>query len=88
MEVLYGYLSGPQFKHRVEGIVESFQAMKADLDSEKRAMEKHWSKREKQIEIVLKNTAGMYGDFQGIIGNALPVVQTLELPSGAAEGEG
>jgi hypothetical protein len=88
MEVLYGYLSGPQFKHRVEGIVEAFQAMKADLDSEKRAMEKHWSKREKQIEIVLKNTAGMYGDFQGIIGNALPVVQTLELPSGAAEGEG
>lgn len=88
MEVLYGYLSGPQFKHRVEGIVEAFQAMKADLDAEKRAMEKHWSKREKQIEIVVKNTAGMYGDFQGMMGNALPVVQTLELPSGAAEGEG
>ena len=87
MELLYGYLSGPQFKHRVEGIVESFRAMKADLDAEKRAMEKHWAKREKQIEIVVKNTAGMYGDFQGIIGNALPVVQTLELPSGTAEDE-
>lgn len=85
MELLYGYLSGPQFKHRVEGIVESFRAMKADLDAEKRAMEKHWAKREKQIEIVVKNTAGMYGDFQGIIGNALPVVQTLELPAGEGD---
>jgi hypothetical protein len=83
MEVLYGYLSGPQFKHRVEGIVEAFQAMKTDLDAEKRAMVKHWATREKQLEIVLKNTAGMYGDFQGVMGNALPVVQTLELPSGA-----
>lgn len=85
MEVLYSYLSGPQFKHRVEGIVESFKAMKADLDAEKRAMVKHWSTREKQLEIVLKNTAGMYGDFQGIIGNALPTVQTLVLTSGADE---
>jgi hypothetical protein len=85
MEVLYEYLSGSQFRHRVEGIVESFSAMKAELDAERRSMERHWSKREKQIEIVVKNTAGMYGDFQGIIGNALPAVQTLELAAGTAE---
>lgn len=29
--------------------------MKVDLDSEKRAMEKIWVKREKQIERVVKN---------------------------------
>jgi len=85
MELLYDYLSGTQFRHRVEGIVESFQAMKTDLDAEKRAMEKHWATRTKQIEIVVKNTAGMYGDLQGIIGNALPTVQALELPAGTVE---
>lgn len=44
---------------------------------------KQWAKRDKQIGRVLLNTAGMYGDLQGIIGNALPLVKTLELPRGA-----
>ncbi len=81
MEVLYNYLAGPQFCQRVEAIVESFSAMKNDLDAEKRAMEKQWAKREKQIERVVQNTAGMYGDLHGIIGTSLPSVRTLELPS-------
>ena len=82
MAILYKYLTGPQFRHRVEGILEAFKTMQSDLEAEKRAIEKHWAKRQKQIEIVLKNTAGMHGDFQGIIGNALPAVPILELPAG------
>ena len=81
MELIYAYLSGTGFKQRVEAIVESFVSMKSDLDAEKRAMEKIWAKREAQIERVIKNTAGMYGDLQGIIGSALPEVKILELPS-------
>ncbi|HEV8539451.1 MAG TPA: DUF2130 domain-containing protein [Bacteroidota bacterium] len=79
-DLMYDYLSGPQFRQRFEPIVESFIAMKQDLDAEKRAMEKVWSKREAQISRVLKNTAGMYGDLQGIVGSALPDVKALELP--------
>jgi hypothetical protein len=82
MEVLYRYLSGPQFRQRVEAIVESFSTMKVDLDAEKRAMERQWAKREKQIERVISNTSGMYGDLQGIIGAALPAVKMLELSPG------
>ncbi|MBW2637012.1 MAG: DUF2130 domain-containing protein, partial [Deltaproteobacteria bacterium] len=62
MEVLYTYLSGTEFRQKVEAIVEAFVTMKKDLDQEKRAMTKIWSKREKQIERVINNTAGMYGD--------------------------
>lgn len=80
MEVLYNYLSGPQFRQRVEAIVESFATMKIDLDTERRAMEKQWAKREKQIERVIRNTAGMYGDLEGIIGASLPAVKILQLP--------
>lgn len=83
MEMLYGYLSGTEFKQRVEAIVESFIAMKDDLDREKRAMETTWSKREKQIERVVRNVSGMYGDMQGIIGATLPRIEYLELPSPA-----
>jgi hypothetical protein len=80
-DLVYDYLSGPQFRQRIEAIVESFVGMKQDLDTEKRAMEKSWSKREAQLNRVLKSTAGMYGDMQGIIGQSLPDVTILELPS-------
>jgi len=81
MELIYKYLSGTAFKQRVEAIVESFAAMKNDLDAEKRSMEKIWATRDGQIDRVIRNTAGMYGDLQGIIGSALPEVKILELPS-------
>lgn len=82
MEVLYNYLSGQEFKQRIEAIVESFQTMKEDLDQEKRAMIKTWAKREKQIERIINNTVGMYGDMQGIIGASLPHIKSLELTDG------
>lgn len=82
MEVLYNYLSGPEFRQRIEAIVESFKSMKEDLDQEKRAMIKMWAKREKQIERIVNNTVGMYGDMQGIIGASLPQIKSLELTDG------
>ncbi|MEP9412432.1 MAG: DUF2130 domain-containing protein [Candidatus Brocadia sp.] len=82
MEVLYNYLSGPEFRQRIEAIVESFKAMKEDLDQEKRAMIKMWAKREKQIEKIVSNTIGMYGDMEGIIGASMPQIKSLELTDG------
>ncbi len=79
MEILYQYLSGSEFRQRIEAIVEAFIAMKRDLDQEKRAMTKIWSKREKQIERVVTSTAGMYGDMQGLIGASLPEIKSLEI---------
>jgi len=79
-ELLYNYLTGSEFRNRVEAILESFVDLKGDLDKEKRAMEKLWSKREKQIEKVLLNLSGLHGDLEGIAGKALPVVKALELP--------
>ena len=79
-DLIYNYLSGPEFRQRIEAIVESFIGMKQDLDAEKRAMEKVWSKRESQINRVIKNTSAMYGELQGIIGSSLPEIKVLELP--------
>ncbi len=81
MEVLYNYLSGPEFRQKIEAMVETFVSMKKDLDQEKRAMTKNWSKREKQIERVVHNISGMYGDMEGIIGASLPQIKSLELKS-------
>jgi len=80
MEVIYNYLTGNEFRQRLEAVLEPFTIMKDDLDSEKRAMEKVWAKREKQIQRVVQNIAGMHGDLQGIVGTALPQIKLLELP--------
>ena len=84
MELVYNYLTGSEFRNRVEAIVESFVAMQEDLDREKRAMNKIWDKRGKQIESVILNIGGMQGDIEGVAGMTLPRVEKLEL-SGADE---
>ncbi|WP_166417456.1 DUF2130 domain-containing protein [Cochlodiniinecator piscidefendens] len=80
MELVYDYLTGPRFRHRVEAIVEKFTDMQADLDRERKAMTRLWAKRETQIQSVIESTVGMYGDLQGIAGQAIQEIEGLELP--------
>jgi hypothetical protein len=85
-ELVYQYLTGPRFRHRVEAIVEAFSTMQNDLDRERKAIMKQWAKREVQIEHVMQATVGMYGDLQGIAGKTLQEIEGLELL--ALEGPG
>jgi hypothetical protein len=78
-EMVYQYLTGPRFRHRVEAIVEAFSSMQNDLDKERKAIMKQWAKREEQIERVMGATVGMYGDLQGIAGRSLQEIEGLEL---------
>jgi hypothetical protein len=79
MELVYQYLTGPKFRHRVEAIVEKFSEMQADLEKERKAMTHLWAKREAQIHGVIESTVGMYGDLQGIAGKALQEIEGLEV---------
>ncbi len=79
MELMYDYLTGIEFKNKIEAIVESFIAMRSELDKEKAAIAKIWAKREKQIEIVKENTIKIYGSLQAIIGKQLPEINYLKL---------
>ncbi len=78
MEILYAYLSGNEFKQKIEVIVETFSSMKTSLDKERLYFEKSWSEKEKQIQKVIKNTVGIYGDLSGVI--QLQKIESLELP--------
>ncbi len=77
-EMVYQYLTGPRFRHRVEAIVEAFSSMQEDLDREKKAITKQWAKREEQIERVMQATVGMYGDLQAIAGKSFQEIEGLE----------
>jgi len=79
MELVYQYLTGPRFRHRIQAIVEKFGDMQEDLQRERKTMTKLWSKREEQIRCVVESTAGMYGDLQGIAGKTLQEIEGLDI---------
>ena len=81
MKELYGYLTGNEFKHRVEGIVETFGTLQDDMEREKRWFSAKWARQEKQLRKVMDNTHGLYGDLQGVIGKSLPNIKSLHLKS-------
>lgn len=76
--MVYQYFTGPNFRQRVQAIVEAFSSMQEDLDKEKKVITKQWAKREMQINNVMQATVGMYGDLQGIAGKTLQEIEGLE----------
>ncbi len=79
MERMFTYLSGDEFRQRIEAIVSAFEYMQLQILKERRAMEKQWREREKQIDRIMINTSGMYGDMRGIIGSSVQEISALEL---------
>jgi hypothetical protein len=79
MQLLYHYLTGNEFRQKLEAIVESFQQMQEDLSKEKAQTMSRWSKREKQIYKVMENTVSLYGDVRGIAGTAVKEIEALEM---------
>lgn len=82
MEALYQFLVGPEFRHRVEAIIENYTLLQDEIEREKRSSALKWARQEKAIRAVIDNTIGMYGDMQGITNRALPTIKTLELDTG------
>jgi hypothetical protein len=80
MELMYRYLTGPQFRHRVGAVVERFVEMQSDLERERRSTVKQWAKRDQQIRGVIDAMAGMVGDMQGIAGKAIEEIEAIAMP--------
>ncbi len=79
MNILFTYLSGTEFKHRVEAILEAWTGMQEDIEKEKRYFANKWARDDKHIRQVIDSTIGMRGDLEGIMGNALPEIKGLDL---------
>ncbi len=80
MVLLYTYLTSNEFIQNVKRIVENYDEMIQQLNSEKTAMLKIWAKREKQIWVVQENLSAMFGSIKGIAGSAIETGSLLELP--------
>ncbi len=77
MEIIYKYLSGTEFKNRIESIIEAFTNMQQEIEKERRYFSNKWARDEKNIRQVIDNTYAMHGDFKSIIGNSLPQIKSL-----------
>ncbi|MDR1298932.1 MAG: DUF2130 domain-containing protein [Oscillospiraceae bacterium] len=84
VELIYNYLTGSEFSNRSRSIVESYDEMARQLDTEKKQTQKRWAAQEKIIQKVTNSLYGMSGDLQGITGRdiiALPdTADTAILP--------
>jgi len=80
MELLYNYLTSNEFVQNIKRIVENYDGMIDQLNSEKKAMYKIWSSREKQIWVVQENISSLFGSIKGIAGKELETSNVLELP--------
>jgi len=78
MELLFNYLSGTSFTQRVRTMLESTEAMRHDLEAEKRAMQRIWAKRQGQIERVTNTMATVVGDINAIARDAIPALETID----------
>ena len=78
MELLYNYLSSAQFSQKVRTMLDAFESMQNDLESEKRAMHKIWAKRQTQIERVTMSMTNVVGELQGIAHVELPQLESIE----------
>ena len=82
MEMMYSFVTSEAFSSRIHAIVEGFSNMKSELDQEKRAMNRIWSRREKQIDKVIENTVSLHGSIEGIAGKSFPDLEILSLNDG------
>ncbi|MGK2954047.1 MAG: hypothetical protein ACSLEZ_16880, partial [Thiobacillus sp.] len=59
-------------------MLEGFEAMRSDLEAEKRAMQKIWAKRQTQIERVTGSMVTVVGELQAIAQDQLPQLDSIE----------
>lgn len=81
MELLYHYLTSNEFVQNIKRIVEVYDNMVNQLNSEKKAINKIWAEREKQIWVVQENISALFGSIKGITGKTLETADILQLPN-------
>ncbi len=84
-EILYNYLTGTAFTHKIQAIVETFLRMESDLVKEKGMQEKIWAEREKGIKKIKSNITAIVVDLHENV--PLQKIDFLELPDSSSRGK-
>lgn len=79
MNMIYRYVTGVEFKQKLEAAFESFRDMQEDLLKEKTMITTQWARREKRLLKAMENLVALYGDVRGIAGGAVQEIKSLEM---------
>jgi len=71
IEMIYNYLTGGEFSNRIRYIIESYDEMSKQLDTEKKQAQRRWAAQEKILQKVTSSLYGMSGDLLGISGQEI-----------------
>jgi hypothetical protein len=80
MQLIYSYVTGNEFKQKLEAAFEAYNDLQEDLQKEKTLMMSQWAKREKKLYKAMENLISLYGDVRGIAGGAVQEIKALEIP--------
>lgn len=78
IEMMYNYLTGGEFSNRIRYIMESYDEMAKQLDTEKKQAQRRWAVQEKILQKITSSLYGMSGDLQGIAGQEIIALPALE----------
>ncbi|MCB0809821.1 MAG: DUF2130 domain-containing protein [Flavobacteriales bacterium] len=75
---MYAFLTSPEFKQRMQVLLEGYATMKEQLEKEKRSMTRQWAAREKQLDALVTSASELQGAIMGISGKALEAIEEHE----------
>jgi hypothetical protein len=78
LNLLYDYVTGNEFRNRLEAVAEGFRNVKETINKERMFMEKMWAEREKQMEKAMTSTVKLFGSVRGIVGTGISDLKMLE----------
>ncbi len=89
-EILWNYLTGIEFKQRLDAINEAIVQREKILEKEQKWFINKWAAEKKSLELLKNNLIGATGDLQAIMGKSAPELKEMkefdELESGEKNG--
>lgn len=77
-EILWNYLTGIEFKQRLDAVNEAVILREELLAKEQKWFTNKWAAEKKSLELLKNNLIGMHGDLQGIMGKSMPEMEELK----------
>ena len=72
VRVLLAYVTGPEFRHRLDSMLDAFTGLQQEQEHQRRVMTQSWAKQDKAVRCLADSVMGLSGDFAGFAG--LPAV--------------
>lgn len=78
-QMLFEWLTSPDFINLYQRVLHQLDALRSSHEAEKKKLIHLWSQREKMLEIAISSTVELYGNLQGITGEELSKIDSLEI---------